>query len=172
MLDQGLALLVNDLDSLEFSLKNGKRISLWIIECRLEKPTIPPNTLGARDTRIWPTEARQRGTSYKGRFWIKCGYAIDKKVAQNPLERMIGSIPVMLKSKVCNLQGLRPCELIDHGEQESEWGGYFIIGGHERLIRMLQTTRRNYPIAMQRPSWKNRGKNFSDLGVQIDCGCR
>ena len=23
---------------------------------------------------------------------------------------------------------------------------------------------------MQRPSWKNRGKNFSDLGVQIDCG--
>ena len=23
---------------------------------------------------------------------------------------------------------------------------------------------------MQRPSWKNRGKHFSDLGVQIDCG--
>ena len=36
------------------------------------------------------------------------------------------------------------------GEQESEWGGYFIIGGHERILRMLQTTRRNYPIAMQR----------------------
>ena len=35
---------------------------------------------------------------------------------------------------------------------------------------LFQTTRRNYPIAMQRPSWKNRGKNFSDLGVQIDCG--
>ena len=34
---------------------------------------------------------------------------------------------------------------------------------------LFQTTRRNYPIAMQRPSWKNRGKNFSDLGVQIDC---
>ena len=37
-------------------------------------------------------------------------------------------------------------------------------------LRMLLTTRRNYPIAMQRPSWKNRGKNFSDLGIQIDCG--
>ena len=36
------------------------------------------------------------------------------------------------------------------GEQESEWGGYFVIGGHERILRMLQTTRRNYPIAMQR----------------------
>ena len=37
-------------------------------------------------------------------------------------------------------------------------------------FRMLQTTRRNYPIAMQRPSWKNRGKNFSDLGVLLECG--
>ena len=37
---------------------------------------------------------------------------------------------------------------------------------------MLQTTRRNYPVAMQRPSWKNRGKNFSDLGVLLECGKR
>ena len=37
---------------------------------------------------------------------------------------------------------------------------------------MLQTTRRNYPVAMQRPSWKNRGKNFSDLGVMLECGKR
>ena len=25
---------------------------------------------------------------------------------------------------------------------------------------------------MQRPSWKNRGKNFSDLGVMLECGKR
>ena len=45
---------------------------------------------------------------------------------------------------------MSPAELIEHGEQGSEWGGYFVIGGHERIIRMLQTTRRNYPIAMSR----------------------
>ena len=27
-------------------------------------------------------------------------------------------------------------------------------------------------MAMQRPSWKNRGKNFSDLGVLLECGKR
>ena len=27
-------------------------------------------------------------------------------------------------------------------------------------------------MAMQRPSWKNRGKNFSDLGVMLECGKR
>ena len=34
--------------------------------------------------------------------------------------------------------GLPPSELIEHGEQETEWGGYFVIGGHERIIRILQ----------------------------------
>ncbi len=62
-----------------------------------------------------------------------------------------------------------PEELVSKGEQESEWGGTFVVGGHERLIRMLLTTRRNFPVAMQRPSWKNRGKNFSDFGILIDC---
>ena len=45
----------------------------------------------------------------------------------------------------------------------------YFLGGHERLMRMLQTTRRNYPVAMQRPSWKNRGRNFSDLGILLEC---
>jgi len=35
---------------------------------------------------------------------------------------------------------------------------------------MLLTTRRNYPIAMSRSGWKNRGKHFSDLGILLECG--
>lgn len=84
----------------------------------------------------------------------------------------MGNIPIMLKSNACNISKLKPAQLVEKGEQETEWGGYFVIGGHERIIRMLQTTRRNYPIAMSRPSWKNRGKNFSDLGVLLECGKR
>lgn len=29
----------------------------------------------------------------------------------------------------------------------AEFGGYFVINGNERLIRMLIMTKRNYPIA-------------------------
>ena len=43
-----------------------------------------------------------------------------------------------LSEKYRFTSGLRPSELIEHGEQETEWGGYFVIGGHERLIRILQ----------------------------------
>ena len=99
--------MVKDLDPLEFGLvKTNKRVKLWVIECKLERPKVPPSTLGAKDVRVWPTESRQRGTSYKGRFWVKCGYSVDNKIAQNPVEKMIGAIPVMLKSKACNLQGI------------------------------------------------------------------
>ena len=108
------------------------------------------------------------GGSYKGRFLIKASYSING-VPQPSIEKIVGNLPIMLRSNACHLNNLSPKELVERGEQESEWGGYFIIGGHERILRMLQTTRRNYPIAMQRPSWKNRGKNFSDYGVTIDC---
>lgn len=51
----------------------------------------------------------------------------------------------------------------------SEFGGYFIINGNERIIRMLVQTKRNYPIAFQRPTFINRGKNFTPFAVMMRC---
>lgn len=62
---------------------------------------------------------------------------------------------------------MSPEELVAHDEHEQEWGGYFIIKGLERLIRLLVMTRRNYPIAVKRSSWKTRGVLFSDLGILL-----
>ena len=104
--------------------------------------------------------------SNKHNFFPIASYTING-IRQSPIEKSLGNLPIMLKSKACHLKNLSPAQLIEKGEQETEWGGFFITGGHERLIRMLQTTRRNYPVSMQRPSWKNRGKNFSDLGISI-----
>lgn len=62
---------------------------------------------------------------------------------------------------------MSPKELINHGEHEHEWGGYFIIKGHEKFVRMLLMTRRNYPIAIKRSGWKQRGSLFSEYGIFI-----
>lgn len=62
---------------------------------------------------------------------------------------------------------MSPEQLIAHGEHEQEWGGYFIIKGLERLIRMLLMTRRNYPVAIKRSGWKARGAQFSDFGILL-----
>lgn len=47
---------------------------------------------------------------------------------------------------------------------EQEMGGYFIVNGIEKVIRMLIMPRRNYPIAMSRPKWKNRGQGYTQYG--------
>ena len=65
------------------------------------------------------------------------------------------------------MQNLSPEQLVKLKEHEQEWGGYFIIKGHERLIRMLLLTRRNYPIAIKRSTWKQRGSQYSDLGILL-----
>ena len=64
---------------------------------------------------------------------------------------------------------MNPARLVAHKEHEEEWGGYFIVKGHEKLIRMLLMTRRNFPILVKRSGWKQRGSLFSDLGIYIRC---
>merc|ERR550519_1862752 len=172
MLTDGLKAAVKDLDPVEFLIpETGSRIAIWISDVTVSKPGVVPGAVGAVNKDVYPTEARQRGGSYKGRITVRAGYSVNG-VTQPMLEKVMGNIPIMLRSLACHLHNLSPAELVERGEHEQEWGGYFIVGGHERILRMLQTTRRNYPVAMKRGSWKNRGKNFSDLGVLLECGKR
>lgn len=50
-----------------------------------------------------------------------------------------------------------------------EFGGYFIINGNERIIRMLIMNKRNYPVAFSRSSFINRGRLFTPHAVQMRC---
>lgn len=60
-------------------------------------------------------------------------------------------------------------ELVRHHEEPEEFGGYFIINGNERLIRYLILPRRNHVIALNRPSFTNRGPSYTQHAVQIRC---
>jgi DNA-directed RNA polymerase I subunit RPA2 len=59
--------------------------------------------------------------------------------------------------------------MVEKQEHEADWGGYFVVKGNEKLIRMLLMTRRNYPLSLKRGTWMNRGKFFSDFGIMIRC---
>lgn len=43
------------------------------------------------------------------------------------------------------------------------------MNGIERCVRLLQIPRRNFPTAIQRSAYKNRGSTYTDLGVAIRC---
>jgi len=167
-LEEGMEFALNDIGLLEFEIpQTTERVGLQFLDMQYKKPGIARNSVDI-DHKLYPSEFRQRGSTYKTKLTV----SIDFKV--NGLTRDIfavelGEFPTMVRSKACNLEGLSPQQLVEKGEHEEEWGGYFVSGGYEKIIRMLQTTRRNYPIAMRRPGWKDRGKDFSDLGVLMEC---
>jgi len=75
----------------------------------------------------------------------------------------------MVLSSKCHLRGMSPDELVKHHEDHFEIGGYFIAGGNEKVIRLLNMNRRNYPIALRRSGWTKRRKGYSDAGIMIRC---
>ena len=62
---------------------------------------------------------------------------------------------------------MTPTQLYKAKEETEEFGGYFIVNGIEKIIRMLIVPRRNYPMAIKRPSYTNRGPGYTMLGVEI-----
>ena len=123
MLGEGLKLALADLQLVEFLIpETGSRVSLSISDVSISRPRVVPGAVGAVNKAVYPMEARQRGGSYKGRLAVRASYSI-KGVAQPLLEKVLGCIPIMLRSEACQLHNLRPAQLVERGEHEQEWGG-------------------------------------------------
>ncbi len=82
---------------------------------------------------ITPMEARIRDLTYDAPMVLSVSYIADKKVKKEE-DVPIGRIPIVVKSKFCNLSGLSPEELVKLKEDPNDPGGYFIINGTERII--------------------------------------
>jgi DNA-directed RNA polymerase beta subunit len=83
--------------------------------------------------KVYPVEARLRKISYAAPCFIEVSAHING-VQRESFTTQIGSIPVMLKSKYCHLHKLPKEELIEHGEDPNDLGGYFIINGTEKVL--------------------------------------
>ena len=53
------------------------------------------------DTRVFPTECRQRYSTYKGNFFITLSWWLNGE-RQPSIERCLGAIPIMVK--VCKIR--------------------------------------------------------------------
>jgi DNA-directed RNA polymerase subunit B len=82
---------------------------------------------------IFPMEARLRKITYYAPLFLEVSTYINDVQRENFLAE-IGKMPVMLKSKYCNLTGLSKEELIKQGEDPNDPGGYFIINGTEKVL--------------------------------------
>lgn len=143
------------------------RFSVRVREVYLEKAVLPPtNKFSTKNRDIYPAECRERHASYRGKLRARLEYNVNGGEWQETIREM-GQIPIMLKSNRCHLEKDSPSQLVQHKEESEELGGYFIVSGIEKLIRMLIVNRRNYPMAIVRGSFLNRGATYTKFGMQI-----
>lgn len=113
-------------------------------------------------------ECRQAGLSYRAKLLVTLNIFIDS-VQVTALSNVIGEVPIMVGSSHCNLTGMTPEEMVEKGEEASETGGYFVVHGLEKILRLLIVMRRNYPLALVRPKFKARGPLFTEFGICMRC---
>ena len=143
------------------------RLSLRVTELSLSRPVLPAaNKYSVRNREILPSECRERHVSYRGKLTATLQYRINGGEWKTT-NRDIGNMPILLRSNRCHLEKCSPYDLVQRKEDSEELGGYFIVNGIEKLIRMLIVPKRNYPMAISRKAFSARGSSFTDMGVTI-----
>ncbi|XP_006030355.1 DNA-directed RNA polymerase I subunit RPA2 [Alligator sinensis] len=127
-----------------------------------------PKASICKELKVYPAECRGRRSTYRGKLTADISWSVNG-IPKGIIKQPLGYVPIMVKSKLCNLYSLPPRALIEHHEEEEEMGGYFIINGIEKVIRLLIMPRRNFPIAMVRPKWKSRGPGYTQYGISMHC---
>ena len=93
---------------------------------------------------ILPYEARIRKLTYSAPITLELTVRKGDQVDSETVE--IGKIPIMVKSNVCNINGMSKDKLIESYSDPLDPGGYFIINGNERVMIMAEDLAENQPF--------------------------
>lgn len=96
MLEDGLSQSIKDSTPVYLTLPNDDKVVLWLDDVLIYKPSVPSGTVGVKTYKIYPTECRQRGGTYKGKIMVRLGWSINGK-EQEILEKDLGEVPIMVK---------------------------------------------------------------------------
>ncbi len=112
---------------------------------------------------IFPSEARLRKISYSAPIFLEVSSYINEVQRENFVAE-IGKMPIMLRSKHCNLHGLSREELIKKGEDPTDPGGYFIINGTEKVLVTIEDLAANNFLIEKARTGAFVGRMFSAAG--------
>jgi DNA-directed RNA polymerase II subunit RPB2 len=96
---------------------------------------------GSNPTPMFPNEARLRNCTYSANIYVDIeqevlgegGVRIEGETKLIP-KQFIGKIPIMLQSKLCVLSDVSDKHLQELDECCYDKGGYFIVGGSEKVV--------------------------------------
>ncbi len=93
---------------------------------------------------ITPTEARLRNLTYSAPVFIEVSAVYGDQSDSAEVE--VGRIPIIVKSSVCNTNGMTKDEMTKNYIDPKDPGGYFIINGNERVMVMTEDLAPNQPF--------------------------
>jgi DNA-directed RNA polymerase I subunit RPA2 len=161
-IDAGLSKIVKNIEPVTVSYDSSS-ISVWIdaayVKSQGEKVT----------DSVCPKDCREGRQTYAAPLAIDVCWSINGSESVHRCVFSVSNIPIMVGSKACKLYGASSAQLIQRGEEESECGGYFIVGGIERVVRLLIQQRRHYVMGLIRNSFCNRGAKFTKYATTIRC---
>ena len=129
--------------------KYGPNRDHWKQECICNitnfSCTRPTQTSGSDIIPLYPNECRLRSCTYAAQTYVTVSCKIIEwdENSENSEPRVVHSmeqvtpfflLPIMVKSKYCYLYNMKEDDLAKLGENKYELGGYFIIGGNEKVI--------------------------------------
>eukprot|EP00924_Labyrinthula_sp_SR-Ha-C_P000481 snap_masked-scaffold_27-processed-gene-0.12-mRNA-1 protein AED:0.00 eAED:0.00 QI:0/-1/0/1/-1/1/1/0/1234 len=153
-------------------------IQVKIESIRYGKPTVGSGfeKFSKFDKLLYPSYCRLARVSYKTPMTAEISIRLPSLTdpgtfIEHTFEKTLGDIPVMVGSNLCNIENSKSSArfLVSKKEDAFEVGGYFIVNGNERAIRLLQMPLAHYFQAIQRNSYKKRGPEFTDKAVSIRC---
>lgn len=132
-------------------------VALIFENVSLRKPTIFENNGAILP--MMPNDARMRNLTYASPLFVDVRIRstfIDntRGGVRETRERLfpnvhLGKIPVMVGSKYCLLHDQKHLEPIALGECAEDYGGYFIVGGGERVIICQERMAANRPVVFR-----------------------
>ena len=173
-LDNGIHDIIKEMSTMNIKIDDHYYITLQYESVNVSYPS---KKVDSADDKLTPREARERDISYSGslvcaikvRIFTRSEGDEEFDSIEMTLNVRYGDLPIMVMSNKCNIHNYSMKQLLAAKEEPHEVGGYFIVNGIERCVRLLQVPRRNYCMAIDRNSYKKRGPNYSEKGVAIRC---
>ena len=121
----------------KLTLTDGRVIDIYVGGKTGTSIVYKPPTDGPDGGALLPHACRLGNRTYalEIRGTIEMDYRIgDQTITKTFEDVMIGKVPLMLQSQLCYLSSMTADQLYEAGECKFEPGGYFIIGGSEKVL--------------------------------------
>lgn len=156
--------VINEESEIKKELGDGKKYRVKLGQIYVDRAS-RVDELGERKlVKIYPQEARLRNLTYSGVLSVDILEEVykDNGLVERQVYRKypLGRIPIMVMSEKCHLNKLSPEQRVVKGESDNECGGYFIIGGQEKILVAQEIN--NYDTVII-----TKGKNPKKLGDKL-----